>query len=239
LKFKASQEEGELIMRIGNSITNVADDISTTLENKVLNTSYFQGYNSNRQIGLYLGKKLLQLGNNLHFIPNKSTYIKLVQRLIDKSNEYRQYLFSWGQKFKNVCKNWSFSTDKEIKKCFREFAASTLKINNTFMELSKEFKETLVKEYNLCPICGKMADEDAIFCKYCGTKLKGRTRTIPKNIKKIVWERDGARCVECGNTEDLQFDHIIPFSKGGANTAENLQILCVKCNKKKFDKIDG
>ena len=61
--------------------------------------------------------------------------------------------------------------------------------------------------------------------------------SIPSDIKQIVWERDGGRCVECGSIEDLQYDHIIPFSKGGSSTAENLQILCGSCNRSKSDQI--
>lgn len=33
-------------------------------------------------------------------------------------------------------------------------------------------------------------------------------------------------------------DHIIPLSKGGPNTLDNLQTMCVRCNGKKADKID-
>lgn len=60
---------------------------------------------------------------------------------------------------------------------------------------------------------------------------------IPKDVANAVWNRDGGKCVYCGSTENLQFDHIIPFSKGGATTVENLQILCQKCNLKKSNKI--
>lgn len=67
---------------------------------------------------------------------------------------------------------------------------------------------------------------------------KIRSRYIPKQIKLFVWERDGGACVVCGSKFNLQFDHIIPFSKGGANSPENLQILCEHCNKSKGAKIE-
>ncbi|MBD3351464.1 MAG: hypothetical protein GF364_08250 [Candidatus Lokiarchaeota archaeon] len=67
---------------------------------------------------------------------------------------------------------------------------------------------------------------------------KYRTRYIPKEVKKYVWERDQGRCVNCKSTENLQFDHIIPFSLGGANTKDNIQILCEKCNKQKGKNVD-
>jgi len=60
---------------------------------------------------------------------------------------------------------------------------------------------------------------------------------IPEAVRHEVWRRDGGRCVHCGSQENLEFDHIIPISKGGANTARNIQLLCEACNRKKSDKI--
>lgn len=60
---------------------------------------------------------------------------------------------------------------------------------------------------------------------------------IPQEIQDRVWNRDGGICVKCGSREKLEFDHIIPFSKGGSNTYRNLQLLCEKCNRQKSNKI--
>ena len=43
--------------------------------------------------------------------------------------------------------------------------------------------------------------------------------------------------MECESNENLEFDHIIPVSKGGANTYRNIQLLCEPCNRTKSAKI--
>jgi 5-methylcytosine-specific restriction endonuclease McrA len=60
-----------------------------------------------------------------------------------------------------------------------------------------------------------------------------RREPIPREVRRAVFERDGGRCVDCGGNFDIQYDHVIPFSMGGASTAENLQILCADCNREK------
>jgi len=62
-------------------------------------------------------------------------------------------------------------------------------------------------------------------------------RQISQGVKDDVWNRDGGICVYCGSNENLEFDHIIPFSKGGSNTYRNIQLLCEPCNRSKSDKI--
>jgi 5-methylcytosine-specific restriction endonuclease McrA len=48
-----------------------------------------------------------------------------------------------------------------------------------------------------------------------------------------VSARDGGRCRQCGSTAQLHFDHVIPISRGGANTLANIQLLCGACNRAK------
>jgi HNH endonuclease len=70
------------------------------------------------------------------------------------------------------------------------------------------------------------------------TKIDERTRLIPTNIKIEVWKRDGGKCTQCGASDELHFDHIVPYSKGGTSLkVENIQLLCARHNLSKSDKI--
>jgi hypothetical protein len=63
-------------------------------------------------------------------------------------------------------------------------------------------------------------------------------RMIPSAVKLEVCQRDQGRCCRCGKTDNLHFDHIIPFSRGGSSfTAENIQLLCARHNLAKRDRI--
>jgi hypothetical protein len=65
-----------------------------------------------------------------------------------------------------------------------------------------------------------------------------RRRLIPSSVKREVWKRDRGRCVLCGSQDELHFDHVIPFSKGGASsTADDVQILCARHNLSKGARI--
>ena len=59
-------------------------------------------------------------------------------------------------------------------------------------------------------------------------------RQIPGEVQKEVYERDRGKCRICGSSDNLHFDHILPFSKGGSSkVASNIQLLCARHNLKK------
>ena len=63
-------------------------------------------------------------------------------------------------------------------------------------------------------------------------------RIIPTAVKVEVWRRDGGKCVVCGATDELHFDHDVPFSRGGASmTIANVQLMCARHNLAKNDTI--
>jgi hypothetical protein len=79
---------------------------------------------------------------------------------------------------------------------------------------------------------------EKLHAKFFKTEISKANRVkIPSEIRIFVWQRDGGRCVECGTNENLEYDHIIPFAKGGSSTERNLQLLCANCNRLKSDRI--
>lgn len=63
---------------------------------------------------------------------------------------------------------------------------------------------------------------------------------VSNKMRFAIYQRDWYRCRKCNrNTDDLEIDHIIPISKGGKTTFENLQTLCHRCNTNKSDTIES
>jgi hypothetical protein len=57
------------------------------------------------------------------------------------------------------------------------------------------------------------------------------TRAIPSWVKQTVFKRDKGRCVLCGESDNLHFDHDLPYSKGGTSLLpENVRLLCARHN---------
>lgn len=141
----------------------------------------------------------------------------------------------------------------------RNYQYACMNCSNGLLLNQKQFKEEPPKsstsdtpEYFYCEMCGVKNQKRAKFCKGCGINLEyikvnyfnnqgkeeERSRHIPAKIRYDVYKRDDGKCVMCGSSENIQFDHIIPFSKGGAHSIANLQLLCQDCNLKKSDRLD-
>ncbi|HID24245.1 MAG TPA: HNH endonuclease [Planctomycetaceae bacterium] len=63
---------------------------------------------------------------------------------------------------------------------------------------------------------------------------------VPRNVVKFnrrnIFLRDGNRCQYCGKrfaSQDLSLDHVIPRSRGGQSTWENIVCACLRCNVRK------
>gem|GEM_PF-108577 len=72
----------------------------------------------------------------------------------------------------------------------------------------------------------------------------GQRALMTSKLRKSILERDGYTCQKCGASQKnepnllLEVDHIVPISKGGITSVENLQTLCWRCNRSKGSKLD-
>ena len=61
-------------------------------------------------------------------------------------------------------------------------------------------------------------------------------RSFDQRTRRAAYESQQGRCPLCGMTykyEEMEADHIVPWSKGGHTTPENCQMLCRECNRAK------
>ena len=64
-------------------------------------------------------------------------------------------------------------------------------------------------------------------------------RAFDDNTKREVYERQEGICPHCKKhfaIEEMEADHIMPWSQGGRTITENCQMLCRACNRRKSDK---
>ncbi len=69
-----------------------------------------------------------------------------------------------------------------------------------------------------------------------GESESARERIAPE-IRCAVWIRDQGKCARCGSREKLEYDHIVPVSRGGSNTERNIELLCEFHNRAKSNAI--
>ena len=92
---------------------------------------------------------------------------------------------------------------------------------------AKEIKDTI---YRLNEKRGNFYLNNDVWQSICRVE-RGK---VTNRMRFFIYERDGYRCQICGRrTRDLEVDHIIPISKGGKSTPNNLQTLCHWCNYRK------
>lgn len=180
------------------------------------------------------GKTLIYEG---HDIPQRkgSPDPKLTdQPLKNSSGTYTQ-----NGLFYNAAKRYhsnNQNVEPELVKVYEKIKSGIWVYNGVFKLVdawTKKINTRIVFKFKL-----QLLDEEINASKQRPTDLE-HNRIIPTSVKLEVWRRDKGRCVKCGSQDNLHFDHIIPYSKGGSSlVAENIQILCARHNLQKSDKIE-
>lgn len=154
--------------------------------------------------------------------------IRLTKDLVIRHKEYLEKCIKTGR-----VQNGSPLTEKQ-KKAFPKDIASIV-LDDYPDSIPDCIQEANCKNFgHMCPV---------FFCaeRYTETKeFRQFSRIIPREVMLKVVRRDGQICQKCFKhvpDTEIEFDHIIPFSKGGPTTVENLRVLCRDCNRKKSDSL--
>jgi 5-methylcytosine-specific restriction endonuclease McrA len=67
-------------------------------------------------------------------------------------------------------------------------------------------------------------------------KISFQKTRVENPSRAMIYKRDDHQCQYCGSHKNLTIDHVIPRSKGGKDTWENLVACCASCNIKKGSK---
>jgi len=125
--------------------------------------------------------------------------------------------------------------DSKRKKLFKEDIKS-FNPNDYPEIIPKIFNDVSCRVYgHICPV---------FFSGEPLTETKERrkhSRSVPRDVMLKVVRRDGQICQKCNkpvSDSDVEFDHIIPFSKGGKSTIENLRLIHKDCNRRKSNSLN-
>ena len=59
---------------------------------------------------------------------------------------------------------------------------------------------------------------------------RSRACDISKKVRDRVWERDGGKCIICGNHHAMPNSHYVRRSQGGLGIEENIVTMCLRCH---------
>jgi hypothetical protein len=176
----------------------------------------------------------MERSSNLDMIKGEEHFYGSLLYDIDVNSNNKVYFYKFIGHTGDDC-NLNFQSHKYLL-----FNNDLYFFDNTKYQYSDEKIEFLLKEYiykeddkfkRLEKLITLYEEKNEII------EQKFTREPIPQEVKEEVFIRDEGKCVICGTQEDLQYDHIIPVSKGGSNTAKNIQILCKHCNLKKLNNI--
>ena len=202
------------------------------LENLNLYEIVMNGYNENTN-----GIKSMYS----NYIDEKTKYDKYLEKfyeILEKQVKYNENIIEKTKLFSNVDKFIKYE-NKEIEK---ERIKFTYKYNINVVatydspggrnHYSKSNSFNAEDVHDFIKILNQRNE-------YEKTK-KFQREIMSDSLRYDILKRDNYRCKICGAAASdgarLEVDHIIPISKGGKTTKNNLQTLCDRCNRGKSDK---
>lgn len=163
-----------------------------------------------------------------------SKYCSLSCKMKFYGKRYQKRIFDYNKKY------YKSNTDKYKKLWTEYYQANKDKLNARSREryyFLKESKPDLLRKWNKNGRKKYRKTSNGSLVHRLDSQRRRSLGTINKKEWLEKLESFGGKCVNCGSSEKITIDHIIPVSKGGTNDTNNLQPLCSHCNSSKGTKI--
>lgn len=216
------KEEGVNLQRGMNF--KLKGDYSVVLMSLRRNAPYADRIKENGRILIYEGHDIYQIKNG----PNPKTVDQPMQNP-GGSLTQNGLFYEAAQNYKKRI------TEADLVKVYEKIYSGVWVYNGLFKLVDAWLEESNSRKVFKFRL--EIIDRDSQYKHTVDIDLD-HNRLIPSSVKLMVWKRDKGKCIICGNSDNLHFDHIIPYSKGGSSlVAENIQLLCARHNLEKRDKI--
>ena len=149
--------------------------------------------------------------------------------------DYRNRAFSENELFENIEKVWIKLGKQPTRRDMDNISISSIS-SGSYLRKFGQWSNALKMFIQYINETEKVYSIENHNVTYHKTK-----RDVNLRMRFIVMQRDNFKCCACGASPardpsvELHIDHIIPWSKGGETTLQNLQTLCSKCNLGKSD----
>lgn len=216
-KFGKDISEADIIAEL-NRIANIIGKNTVTMVEFEAHSKMCSANLLNRKIGSWNQVlKLAGMENKNRKLSEKELYeeIERIWILLGRQPTYTD--------MRNGISNYSPHTFEHRFGTWRGALEAFVKYINNENDESNEVEEPIVNVPNIPP--NKKASQEHT-----------TNRNINLRLRFLVMKKDNFKCCMCGASPakdpsvELHIDHIIPWSKGGETTIDNLQTLCSKCN---------
>ena len=161
-------------------------------------------------------KTLDKFGNNKRFPDGKSNYCKSCKKAADFAykSKHRKRLVEYSRQY-------VLAHPEQTRQYFQQHYLKNREFNLAYKrEHYRNNKEKFLA-----------------YAKHRKELLKRGGAWFTEDEWNDLLDLCGHRCAACRATDvKLTVDHIVPVSKGGRNSIDNIQPLCLNCNKRKFTK---
>ena len=225
-RYKVSNEE---LIKDMQKVANVLGLPTMSKEEYTLNGKYNADTISDR-FGSW--KKALLLANLEIYRDNNITEEKLMKNIFEVWTKLGSQ-----PTHRQMCKPLSKYSIRPYINNYQTWQNALLRfieiVNNNELDFNYiETKQKPVKPKQIFKTFKKETENDA----KANSKKRQTSRTPNWRVRFLVMKKDNFKCCICGVSPskdpsiELHIDHIVPWSKGGETTIDNLQTLCTKCN---------